>query len=348
MTVACSSPYARRCPAAGFDASRRLVSAGRHFIAHRSWLLTWASLLLAGGWLVCPALALAQAKTATAEFPLELVRFEPDQRNPVFTAAGPGHWDVKIRERGWILKEGDRWHLWYSGYDGTRINRVRLGYATSDDGIQWHRHPHNPIDAADWIEDPVVVRDGKTLHLIAEGRDDQPHRFTSTDGLTWHRQGGLDVRRVDGRPVESGPLGTPTVIRTAEGWNLLYERRDAGVWLARSPDLRRWTNVRDEPVLTRDPEGPDSVMIALNQVLEYRGKYYAYYHGTRSPQRPRLWTTNVAVSDDLITWRKYPGNPLLPEAENKSSGLVVFDGERFRLYTMHERVDLHWGERPAR
>ena len=27
---------------------------------------------------------------------------------------------------------------------------------------------------------------------------------------------------------------------------------------------------------------------------------------------------------------------------------VVFDGERFRLYTMHERVDLHWGERPAR
>ena len=27
---------------------------------------------------------------------------------------------------------------------------------------------------------------------------------------------------------------------------------------------------------------------------------------------------------------------------------IPFDGERFRLYTMHERVDLHWGERPAR
>ncbi|MFM8220278.1 MAG: glycosylase [Planctomycetaceae bacterium] len=300
--------------------------------------------------LFAPAVGLAQARSAVvaAEFPPELVRFEADRRNPVFTAAGPGHWDVKIRERGWILKDHDRWHLWYSGYDGTRVNRVRLGYATSDDGITWQRQAGNPIDVDDWIEDPVVFRDQEMFHLIAEGRDDQPHWFTSTDGLKWHRQGGLDIRRVDGRPVESGPLGTPTVLRTAEGWNLLYERRDAGVWLARSPDLRRWTNVRDEPVLTRDPDGLDAVMIALNQVIEYRGKYYAYYHGTRTPQRPRLWSTNVAVSSDLISWRKYPGNPLLPEAENKSSGLVVFDGERFRLYTMHERVDLHWGERPAR
>ncbi|MFM8289009.1 MAG: glycosylase [Planctomycetaceae bacterium] len=343
--VACRRHLPRRS-----GSSARLATRLGRVAARRGGRLLGLLVAFALPGLFAPAVGLAQARSAEVddEFPPELVRFEADRRNPVFTAAGPGHWDVKIRERGWILKDHDRWHLWYSGYDGTRVNRVRLGYATSDDGITWQRQAGNPIDVDDWIEDPVVVRDQETFHLIAEGRDDQPHWFTSTDGLKWHRQGGLDIRRVDGRPVESGPLGTPTVLRTAEGWNLLYERRDAGVWLARSPDLRRWTNVRDEPVLTRDPDGLDAVMIALNQVIEYRGKYYAYYHGTRTPQRPRLWSTNVAVSSDLISWRKYPGNPLLPEAENKSSGLVVFDGERFRLYTMHERVDLHWGERPAR
>jgi hypothetical protein len=31
----------------------------------------------------------------------------------------------------------------------------------------------------------------------------------------------------------------------------------------------------------------------------------------------------------------------LPVSENKSSGIVVHDGERWRLYTMHPEVYLH-------
>ena len=56
----------------------------------------------------------------TAEFPPELVNWKPWPGNPIFTAEGPDHWDVKIRERGWILREGDAWKLWFTGYDGTR------------------------------------------------------------------------------------------------------------------------------------------------------------------------------------------------------------------------------------
>jgi hypothetical protein len=52
-------------------------------------------------------------------------------------------------------------------------------------------------------------------------------------------------------------------------------------------------------------------------------------------------STNVATSADLIHWEKYPGNPLLPIEENKSSGILAHDGERYRLYTMHPEVYLH-------
>ena len=73
-----------------------------------------------------------------------------------------------------------------------------------------------------------------------------------------------------------------------------------------------------------------------------RGRYYAYYHGAqRGEETPSLWSSGVAVSNDLRTWKKYPGNPLRPRKENKSSAILVHDGSRFRLYTMHGAVHLH-------
>ena len=62
---------------------------------------------------------------ATAKFPPELVNWKSRPGNPIFTAEGPGHWDVKIRERGWILRDGNAYQLWFTGYDGTREGMKR-------------------------------------------------------------------------------------------------------------------------------------------------------------------------------------------------------------------------------
>src|SRR5262249_21084600 len=70
--------------------------------------------------------------------------------------------------------------------------------------------------------------------------------------------------------------------------------------------------------------------------------YYAYYHGSaKAGPKAKLWSTAIATSTDLVHWEKYAGNPLQPVEENKSSGIVVHDGEKFRLYTMHPEVYLH-------
>src|SRR4051812_23143343 len=78
-------------------------------------------------------------------FPPELTRFAALQDKPVFTGE-PGQWDAFIRERGWILREDGIWKLWYTGYDSPDGIR-RLGYATSNDGLQWTRHAKNPLVA---------------------------------------------------------------------------------------------------------------------------------------------------------------------------------------------------------
>ncbi|MGH7201989.1 MAG: glycosylase, partial [Planctomycetaceae bacterium] len=230
-------------------------------------------------------------------FPPELVRFQPIEENPVFTARGDGHWDARIRERGWILRDENGWRMWFTGYDGTREGRKMLGLATSKDGIHWERHPKNPIYDEHWVEDVMIVPHDGSYYMFAEGQGDQAQLLTSKDGVSWTRVGPLDVRKTNGEPIDPGPYGTPTAWHEDGMWHLFYERRDLGVWLANSQDMQVWTNVSDDPVLTPGPGEYDEHLIALNQIVKHGGRYYACYHGGSRDRTPVLWTTNVAVSD---------------------------------------------------
>ncbi|MBS0206537.1 MAG: glycosylase [Planctomycetes bacterium] len=294
--------------------------------------------------LLFAVVALRDRVHAGEPFPRVLTHFEPVAVNPVFTGAGEGHWDVKIRERGWILREGDHWRMWYTGYDGTRPGQKMLGYATSTDGMIWNRHPRNPLCKEHWIEDVCVIPHNGTLYMFAEGEQDRAQMLTSRDGIAWTRVGRLDVRLKSGEPIPDGPYGTPTAWLEDGVWNLFYERGDKGIWLARSRDLKVFTNVQDEPVMVPGPDEFDHDLIAMNQVIKHDDRYYAVFHGSRKPadpSQPSLWATGLATSTDLIHWTKYAGNPLRPIGENKSSGLLIHDGKRFRLYTMHGKVDVH-------
>lgn len=277
-----------------------------------------------------------------ADFSAAITKFVPSENNPVFTAGPAGAWDAKIRERGWILREGDSWHLWYTGHDGSPTATMMLGYATSPDGLKWTRSPHNPIYKENWVEDMMVVKLGDTYYMFAEGLHDQAQLLTSTDRIHWKREGQIDVRYTNGKPLTPGPYGTPTAWHENGTWYLFYERSDLGVWLATSRDLKLWTNVQDDPILPIGPSEYDKQQIALNQIVKLDGKYYALFHGTGMTERPRMWTTDIAVSTDLRRWKKYAGNPLFPTNENKSSGILVHDGKAFRLYTMHEKVQVHF------
>ncbi len=279
--------------------------------------------------------------SADDKFPSELVKFVPHGKEPVF-AAQKGKWDAMIRERGWVLREDGVWKLWYTGYDGTRDGQRMLGLATSPDGIKWTRHPGNPLARDHWVEDMMIVKDAGKYWMFAEGREDRAHLLVSTDGIDWKRVGQLDVRLKNGKPIADGPYGTPTAWLEDGVWHLFYERQDKGIWLAKSKGMKVWTNVQDEPVLSPGPGEYDRDLVALNQIIKHKGRYYAYYHGSaKTGPKAKLWSSAIATSRDLIHWEKYAENPLRPTEENKSSGIVIPDGDKFRLYTMHPAVYLH-------
>ena len=278
-----------------------------------------------------------------AEFPDELVHFEPVAKEAIFSGTGKDTWDQKIRERSYIRHEGKAWRLWYNGYNDRQTPTHFLGYATSKDGWHWQRSRDEPIYDRGWIEDICVVKHAGDYYLFSEGRDDIAHLLKSTNGQQWTEQGNLDIRRLDGSPITPGPYGTPSAWVEKGVWYVFYERKDAAVWLAQSKDLKTWTNVQDEAVLQCGPDAYDQYAVAFDQVIKYRGRYYAYYHASGHPKW-KEWSTNLAVSADLVHWKKYPGNPVLPvdpTDPQRSSAFVVPDGKRFRLYATHPDVKVY-------
>jgi predicted GH43/DUF377 family glycosyl hydrolase len=273
-------------------------------------------------------------------FPTELVNFKEYPGNPIFTGTNVDTWDKQIRERGFILKEGPNYHVWFTGYSPASPTKF-LGYASSKDGIHWERFSKETIHPGQWVEDMCVVKSGKTYYMFAEGEGDIAHMLVSTDRVHWQEKGNLDIRKVDGSPIRKGAYGTPTVLKAKGIWHLFYERDDLGIWLATSKDLKIWTNVQDEPVIKMGPDAYDLFAVAMNQVIHYKGLYYGYYHASAFKDWHE-WSTNIAVSSDLIHWKKYERNPII--GNNQSSGMVLKDGKGFRLYTMHRKVNLYFSE----
>ncbi len=166
----------------------------------------------------------------------------------------------------------------------------------------------------------------------------------SDDGINWKDQGDLKIINTKGDTLP-GPYGTPTVYVEDGKWYLFYEINDSAVWVATSSDKINWKNISDEPVLKPGPEKYDLGAVAVNQVVKHNGKYYLYYHASADPgwqTNAGAWNSNAAMSEDLIHWTKYPGNPLVDG--DHSSPITVYDGKKMRLYTMHPEVWMYEGK----
>jgi sucrose-6-phosphate hydrolase SacC (GH32 family) len=307
--------------------------------------------LILAGLRLAPLAALHAAEPAKPggpEFPAELVEFGPASAKALLAGTGTNTWDRMVRERGWIMHEDGRWHLWFTGYNPASTPARFLGYATSSDGLNWTRWPGNPLTTEGWVEDMCIIRRDNTYYMFAEGRDDIAHLLTSKDRLHWQEQGDLDIRQTDGQPISAGPRGTPSAWFENDTWWLLYERSDLAVFAATSKDLKTWTNVTDEPVIKCGPEAYDRHAVAVDQVIKHHGRYYAYYHASALPKWGE-WSTCIAMSEDLVHWKKYPGNPILqvnPAMPGAGSGTVVHDGMGWRLYTTHPDVRVYFPKQP--
>lgn len=72
------------------------------------------------------------------------------ESDPVFKTGNPGEWDEAIVLAGYISRNSEGFGMYYAG--GKKITLTpesrqitSIGYATSPDGIHWHKYPDNPF-----------------------------------------------------------------------------------------------------------------------------------------------------------------------------------------------------------
>ncbi len=239
--------------------------------------------------------------------------------NPVLDVGADGEWDTTVADPSVILNNGV-YEMWYEGRDG--IN-WRIGYATSDDGINWMKRPDNPVldlgADGEWDEqdvgDPTVLFDNGVYKMWYKGREGTTWRIgyaTSDDGITWAKHPNNPVLNLgaDGE-WDNQNVGDPTVLFDNGVYKMWYvgsNGTDNQIGYATSDDGITWAKHPSNPVLNLGADSEwDDASLAKSSVLFDNGVCKMWYSGHDDTN----WRIGYTVSLDGISWTKYTQNPVV-------------------------------------
>ena len=206
-----------------------------------------------------------------------------DSDTPAISLGHSGAFDDKHLFAPCVAYENKRFVLWYSGSRATVAKRVfNLGMATSTDGINFTKHPNNPVftlgDDNRSILTPTILRSPPGEALLdnvyaptiikEEGRymmwyidvasDPWYVRYAeSGDGTIWEAFEG-PVLQLD-QDWEAGRLFYPTVVKCDGRYLMWYgsyfgpEKQRTALGFAISGEGREWVKHPENPVFEPEP-----------------------------------------------------------------------------------------------
>lgn len=210
------------------------------------------------------------------------------------------------------------------------------------------------------VDCPFVFQNDGVFYMTYIGWDGTGYQTglaSSSDLLQW-RKLGLILRRDPNSPItrfnvamnwilRESTLRSPGRLRKVRGRflgvyhaypNPGYESGPAVIGLCRSDDLRRW---EVEPPCLNPAEGAEWERGGLYKpcLVEQGGTYYLFYNAKNEGERGWREQTGVAVSTDLKSWKRYEGNPILPNGGARSwdeifasDPCVLIDGSRWVMF----------------
>ncbi len=227
--------------------------------------------------------------------------------NPVFDVGSGGtDWDRGGVETIHVMKNGTTYMMWYCGYEVREEPPVtmKIGLATSSDGITWAREVTNPvIDKGvpgewedSWIESPSVVKVGDTYYMLYSGVK-APYQFaiglaTSLDGIIWTKHTGNPVFYAEpANDWENAIVYAPSLYHDGSQFIMFYvginstTALDATrIGMATSHDCVTWTRSADNPVMDVPVVGSwDEHGSFVPSVIFKDGTWMLYYLSGANP-----------------------------------------------------------------
>jgi len=242
--------------------------------------------------------------------------------NPVMTAGTTGTWDSHGVSQPLVLKASP-YAMWYAGWNVSDVESI--GYATSNDGINWTKYASNPIlipgTSGKWddygVYGPSVIKDGSTYKMWYAGFSyanslAQIGYATSTDGITWTKYSGNPVL-TKGSSVDFDANGAthPSVIKDGSTYKMWYGGKSKSGWwqigYATSPDSITWTKYSGNPVVTYGSSGSWNYWgVDAPSVVKDVSTYHMLFIGLKSKNEGAI---GYATSTDGINWTEDPSNP---------------------------------------
>lgn len=183
---------------------------------------------------------------------------------PILSPGNPGEWDGLYIESPSVLYDGVSYFMYYSGIDTTY--KVRIGVATSLDGINWTKYSGNPVIDCDsiysWdglsVATPTVIKRnsqfemwycGASYYDILDNNNIDTIKIgyaTSVNGLNWTKYSTNPIMSTYDNPYNTneirGPWAPDVVFRPLENEYYMWYETAYGFGLATSNDNFLLTN----------------------------------------------------------------------------------------------------------
>ena len=323
---------------------------------------------------VAPTMTNPPTATATETRPLTAtihpaltVPFQFENLGLVFPIGEDNSWEDTFVYAPEVVYHEGLFHLFYSGISGQGTGfPSAIGYATSADGINFERHPHNPIVQA----------------AAGSARDYHVPVVTILDDGTWvmyldEKQGSAFQNNIIRRATAPAPEGPWTVdempvIEAENRWLqrlipqniigfdgqfwLFYEARPTGTIQSAIGALRSADGVRfepyDDPATSEDFSGADPLLTGSGESGSWNqsgagspmlfppengmGMFYLGDGARRARNGDGVsLKLGYAFSSDGINWVDHPGNPLfeiMGESGRPYLGSAIVDAKTFHIY----------------
>jgi len=115
--------------------------------------------------------------------------------NPVLPTGPSGNWDDLAVWSPHVIKDNSIYKMWFTADESPAGTARRIGYAVSNNGINWTKYPDPVIEEEGpsgfiyYTESPSVIFDGENYHMWYSRENDnlinQIDYAVSSDGIDW-------------------------------------------------------------------------------------------------------------------------------------------------------------------
>ncbi|MBN1669111.1 MAG: hypothetical protein JW862_18600 [Anaerolineales bacterium] len=261
-----------------------------------------------------------------------------------------GDWDERVRYP-MVLTADCTFRMWYVGYDAFDV--MRIGYATSQDGINWTKYAGNPVlDVGlpgEWdslgFEAPYVIKDGPNSYKMwYSGNDGDTWRIgyaTSSDGIHWAKYAGNPIIDLGVDDWNNVAVLHPSVLYEGgmyKMWLLAIGDDGSGQapWIAyaTSADGISWNWDAQNPLF-----GPSWEGWLWGPQVRATASGYQMWHSVWAGEL----ATTYATATDETTWSKHGSAVLTGTASewdegNAANPFVIYEGGTYTMWYDNEAM----------